>query len=370
MVSMNVLGVIDELYGAALLPSEWPNALESLAAACGGAGAAISRGRIPEPALASPSLGASTFEYAAGWWRHDSRAPRLEAAFKGKPITDADLLTVQERARDPYYQDFLKPHGVDNFAGVILNPMPGLSLTVFVEGPRVFKREQLDTLSRLTPHLSRALATTARLGMTEAFSRDLLAASEHLNCGMILIRPDGRVGFANDQAERMLGDGLTIKAGALYAAATTEQDGLDRLIASLLSGSQVSGDSVFVTRPSGKSPLVVQGAPIDPKRHPTLERLGVSSSGGLLLVHDLAPERQGSIARELQRMGLTKSQARVAELVGSGLSVKQAADETGVVEGTARTQLKAAFARLGVSRQSELAILITKLGMVANTRQH
>ena len=39
-----------------------------------------------------------------------------------------------------------------------------------------------------------------------------------------------------------------------------------------------------------------------------------------------------------------------------------------MVEGTARTQLKAAFARLGVSRQSELAILITKLGMVANTR--
>ena len=47
------------------------------------------------------------------------------AAFKGKPITDADLLTARERARDPYYQDFLKPHGVDNF-GVDPEPHAGV----------------------------------------------------------------------------------------------------------------------------------------------------------------------------------------------------------------------------------------------------
>jgi DNA-binding NarL/FixJ family response regulator len=106
----------------------------------------------------------------------------------------------------------------------------------------------------------------------------------------------------------------------------------------------------------------VQGVPIG-RKHPTsLDRLGVGSSGGLLLIHDLAVERPRSIAMDLQRMGLTSAQARVAELVGLGMSVKQAAEELGIVESTARVQLKAVFARLGISRQSELAILVTKLG--------
>lgn len=365
MLSVDVLDVIDRLYGAALLPSEWPEALQSVASACGGAGVAVSRGRIPEAALASPSLKASTADYAANWWQYDTRTPRLYGAIKGKPITDADLLTTQERARDPYYQEFLKPYGVDNFAGIVLNPLPGLSLTVFVEGPRPFKKQHMEMLSHLGPHLGRALATTARLGMTSAFSSDLLVASEHLNCGLIFLRPDGRVGFANEQAERMFGDGLTIEDGALCAATPNDQVGLDRLIASLLPGSRFMGDRVFLTRQSGRNPLVVQGVPVDPSRHPTLEQLGISSSGGLLLVHDLAAEPAGSVARELQGMGLTRAQARVAELVGSGLSVKQAADELGIVEGTARTQLKAAFARLGVARQSELAVLVTRLGLIS-----
>ena len=146
--------------------------------------------------------------------------------------------------------------------------MPGSESDGVLEGPRAFGKEQLNTLSRLTPHLSRALATTARLGMTEAFSRDLLAASEHLSSAPILIRPDGRVRITNEQAEQLLGDGLTIKDGALCAAAPNDQEGLDRLIASLLPSSQISGDSVFITRLSGKSPLVLQGAPVHPAGTP------------------------------------------------------------------------------------------------------
>jgi DNA-binding CsgD family transcriptional regulator len=58
---------------------------------------------------------------------------------------------------------------------------------------------------------------------------------------------------------------------------------------------------------------------------------------------------------------LAPAEARVAALVGSGLSPRQAAEKLGISEGTVRTTLKHVFTKVGVSRQSELAVLLTKL---------
>jgi DNA-binding CsgD family transcriptional regulator len=51
----------------------------------------------------------------------------------------------------------------------------------------------------------------------------------------------------------------------------------------------------------------------------------------------------------------------VASLVASGLPPRDAAERLGITEGTARTALKRVFNKVGVSRQSELATLLTKL---------
>src|SRR5258708_36886692 len=60
-------------------------------------------------------------------------------------------------------------------------------------------------------------------------------------------------------------------------------------------------------------------------------------------------------------LGLTLAEARVAALVGSGQAPREAAGKLGITEETARTVLKRVFAKVGVSRQSELASLLTKL---------
>jgi PAS domain S-box-containing protein len=59
--------------------------------------------------------------------------------------------------------------------------------------------------------------------------------------------------------------------------------------------------------------------------------------------------------------GLAPAEARVATLIGAGLSPRQAAAKLGISEENARTTLKRVFAKVGVSRQSELAILLAKL---------
>jgi len=60
-------------------------------------------------------------------------------------------------------------------------------------------------------------------------------------------------------------------------------------------------------------------------------------------------------------LGLTLGEARVAALVGFGLPPREAASRLGIAEETARNVLKRVFSKVGVSRQSELVGLLTKL---------
>jgi DNA-binding CsgD family transcriptional regulator len=243
-----------------------------------------------------------------------------------------------------------------------VSPLPGLRYVLNLEGgAEPFGGAQVETFAVLAPHVSRALATTARLGLTEAYSGDLATALEHTPCGMIFLTPNGQVSFTNDRTERLLGDGLTIEGRTLRSASPDDQAALDALVSSILPGSVRATAEVLVARPSGKGPLLVQGVPIRPRQDRYYERLGIATGGGLLLVQDLAGEGGRSVGADLRRLGLTPAQARVAELVGSGYSPREAASEIGIVESTARAQLKQAYARLGLSKQSELAILVTKL---------
>ena len=60
-------------------------------------------------------------------------------------------------------------------------------------------------------------------------------------------------------------------------------------------------------------------------------------------------------------LGLTLGEARVATLVGSGLAPRESAQKLGIAEETARTTLKRVFDKVGISRQSELVGLLTRL---------
>jgi DNA-binding CsgD family transcriptional regulator len=59
--------------------------------------------------------------------------------------------------------------------------------------------------------------------------------------------------------------------------------------------------------------------------------------------------------------GLTPSEARVAAMVGLGVDLAACAKSMAIGIGTARNYLKSAQAKIGLSRQAELASLVSRL---------
>ena len=60
-------------------------------------------------------------------------------------------------------------------------------------------------------------------------------------------------------------------------------------------------------------------------------------------------------------LGLTLGEARMAALIGSGVAVGEASKKLGITEETARSVLKHVFSKTGVSRQSELVALLSRM---------
>ena len=115
----------------------------------------------------------------------------------------------------------------------------------------------------------------------------------------------------------------------------------------------------MIHRQNAARPLAVYVLPITASSHPAAQFL--THARAIVLAID--PEASGPADPALVRdvLGLTLGEARVASLVGSGLSPRESADKLGIAEETARSVLKRVFSKTGVSRQSELVALLTKL---------
>lgn len=81
----------------------------------------------------------------------------------------------------------------------------------------------------------------------------------------------------------------------------------------------------------------------------------------LLVITDLAPKPGPDPNILAHAFGLTRAEARLASLVATGMSPDATAKRLGITPGTARSQLKAVFAKTETHRQSELTALLARL---------
>jgi DNA-binding CsgD family transcriptional regulator len=172
-----------------------------------------------------------------------------------------------------------------------------------------------------------------------------------------LIERDGTVVLINGRAERLIGNGLGVANGHLRCVRQANQFTLDGLIAAALDNAvSVTGR---LDRSGDGAPIIVKAMPFEmdlpgrPMPRATTVALLVFADPSEAVTTDPEPA--------LQLLGLTPSEARAAALVGRGLGPREAAEELGLTENSVRTTIKRVFSKLALSRQSELAVLVSRI---------
>ncbi len=361
-----LLAVVGQAYRAATEPEVWADALNGVARVVDATVVALVAHRMPSGrGLIQESVGldpAMTSDYeryyaARNIWVLAGR-PRPGVVFTGEElVSDSALL------RSEFYNDHLHPYDYRYSIGTTLLHDEALMAFLAVGRPHhaePFGDPEKRVLSLFVPHLRNAVRLRRFVDALEARASAIGEILDRLEVGVVLLGRGGRAVFANATAREIAQahDGFTIDASGLRGATSNQTEALGALVAMATDDSKAPGHRVggriALARTSGARSYSVLVAPLSPKN------VGFEVDGAVAVAFVADPDRAlHSPADSLRALyALTPAEARLAIQLAQGRSLHGAADELQITLHTARSQLKAVFAKCGVSRQAELVQLL------------
>jgi DNA-binding CsgD family transcriptional regulator len=283
----------------------------------------------------------------------------------GKVVTLQELVPDAELRRSEFYRHYLEPAGVLHILGADIGAPEAFQARLrFIRGPSEapFSEQDKVLCGLIVPHLECAIDIHARLSRMTS-ERDLFAgAVEQLAVGAILLDEHGHFLKANLLANQILEekDGLQIRQGQLELFDARLSRELKILIQRVLDNGRNNEPAVVqalrVQRRSGRPDLglLVRLVP----QYAWAE--GQHAPAVVVFISDPAQRGEASEQTLIQLFGLTRAEAALATQLSHGLALQDAASALHISTHTARTQLKAIFAKTGVTRQAELIRLLVK----------
>ncbi len=361
-----LLDLVGDIYDAAIEPSKWPAACERLGRLVGGMQTAIA---LHDTVSHQVSLSAS--------WNVD---PSLEEAMKanfainplvpaiwhvetGEPHTSFGFLGEEAFKNTRFYQRAAAPFGVGDSALIVLEKsvrqFGALSIQRHFDRPP-FGQEELAVLRLLSPHIRRAVMIADLLD-ARALERDMLAATlDRLAVGIILADAEGRIAHTNEAADKMFGDGSTVRRiGDLLAArdANAARE-LAQAIRDAASGTTIdiprSGIVVPLKGETGRD-LAAWVLPLDSGLRRELAA-GFAAQVAVF-IRELGDTSPFPAELFVRRYSITPAESRVMLLLVQGMTISEAAEALGISPPTAKTHLARLFDKTGTSRQADLVRL-------------
>jgi DNA-binding CsgD family transcriptional regulator len=185
---------------------------------------------------------------------------------------------------------------------------------------------------------------------------------QQLGMPAVVLRHDGRALLMNLLFKRVSSQ-FSFREDWIEVSNPAAREAFKQALSCLAAG---NGEDAAAPNPvfaaTGDPPLILHLLPLNSD---------LRSAYGILVVTMLGATDVPSSDLVQRLFTLAPAEARVAALIGSGLSPRQAAEKLNISEGTVRTTLKHVFTRVGVSRQSELVALLAKLtGPAADFRDN
>jgi DNA-binding CsgD family transcriptional regulator len=259
--------------------------------------------------------------------------------------------------RHPYYQEFLRPHGLHWFAGVRI--LCGEKLWVLsiqrTAQQQPFSPAEKERLVRLAHSLPTGVAIARALGAATGAS--LLDAFELSRTAAVLIDRQGKVIRPNLSAERLLCGDVRIREGRLIAADAAATRALDHALREIMFRRDAAGLAPPVKLPrSGQRPLLAY-----PGRLPAMAANPLADCRAIVVLVDPDARRIPDAALLRGAFELTDAEARLAARLSAGDPLDDVCDRLRIAKETGRNHLKSIFAKTGAHRQSELVVMLSSL---------
>jgi len=269
-------------------------------------------------------------------------------------VDSDDHLSRSDFARGAFHNEFFRHFGDDtgvSLGAVLTMPggMIGVGLHRAIDAPAYDPRNR-HALSSVLPHLRRMVEMRGALTSAQQAARDMGALLHAQTSAVLLVGADGRIAFANAEAETILGakDGLSARSG-IFSAVGQVGAALEAAMARAALG---GGDALLVERPSGKAAYRLLITPHRGK--------GVAPGRVMVVIEDPSTVDPGLGARLRRLYGFTAAEADLAERLLQGQALSEASEARGVMVSTGRSQLNSMLAKTGVRRQSELLAMLAR----------
>lgn len=372
-----LLALINLIYEAACDPTRWPEFLSAFACAVEGRGTLIythnfktmDASTAPDGSFPNAVVGFDPeflrsleehYNHVNVWAQNEATLPA------GRPVTGAMLFPERELPKTEFYGDWLRPQGYFHaIGGIVVRDGPWAMKFSSVRSRRAgdFNSEEMRLYHALLPHLARAAHIQHRFAFLQSLSTSSLAVLDTVPAAVMLLDASARALHSNAAAEAELRRADPFRLGPSgeirICGAPRAQAAVRTAIGAAVDPARGVNEGLptvaQVPRRNGEM-LSVQALPLPQSHHP--ER-GTMTSRRLtacaLVVHGVA-SRIPTVGLQLLRhvYGLTPAEVQVALAMAEGETLKRYAERRHISRNTAASQLKRAFDKTGLRRQSEL----------------
>ncbi|MDH3662239.1 MAG: hypothetical protein OEU92_19795 [Alphaproteobacteria bacterium] len=369
-----VLKLIDRCYGAATDDDHWPAFLKDLRQLLDGHGTTLlftdAKMRPIDRFFSDNVSPESIADYQAHFHSVDIRMQRTVPDALNSIVTDRDLVDEAIVNGHEFYQDFLRPIGHRYIVAGAMDLEDGSY--AFCSTHRGLDQEHADSgilekAALIMPHIRRSLQLRRRFSTINARGQAALELLDGFAQAVYLIDSEGRIIWQNAWADRLLDqqDGLITNDGELRALSVAASAELQQHIKSAISVSKRphtrAGGMMTVPRPSLKRSYQLLITPLAQSEELNLasRQLNVSPSAAIFVTDlEQKPVPRTEMLRTLYN--LTPAEARLATALGSGVSIKNYAEQAKLSIHYVRWLLKQVEAKTDTRRMTDLIRLLAR----------
>ncbi len=290
------------------------------------------------------------------WHEHDTWSLRAgKVARHGRILTDDTVISLEERKRDPFYQEFCTRWNIGSFTAWTFN-LSGEKWAYTLMGRRGSESTAIDTVV-----YRRFIEAADRAALLAAAKGDLRAQglAEGLELGgrpTMVLDHGGRVSFATGGAEALVGQGFTILQGRLHSENHATDFCFRQLVLRAQSSRPGHPRNFLIVRSDGRRPILAM--PVHLRDH---SLHGLPGARILLMLTDLNEAKKPSAAALRSAFHLSSREAQLAGWLSVGDTPEEAAAKMQISVHTVRQMLKTVFAKTDTNRQAELVGLLGRV---------